>query len=109
MLRPLIQTLTACLISQEVGGVLKGRSRPIEWILGGVNGVAWVNCLVARRHEIGGVLVKEEHVAALLHIDTTLAIWTDLVTYHDRHHCIEFADIISTICSNYSILIICQI
>ena len=52
--------------------------------------MACVYCLVARRHEIGGVLVKEEHMAALLHIDTTLTIWID----HDRQYCIEFADIV---------------
>ena len=106
---PLIQTLTAGLISQVGRGVLKGRSRPIERVLRRVNGMAWVNRLVTGLHEIGRVLIKEDHMAALLHIDTTLAIRTDLVTDHYRHHCIEFAYIVCRICCSYCILIICQI
>ena len=80
---------------------MKGRSRPIERVLRGVNGMA--------RHEVGRVLIKEDHMAALLHIDTTLAIRTHLVTNHHRHHCIEFTDIVCRIRCSYCILIICQI
>ena len=99
---PLIQTLAAGLISQEGRGVLKGRSRSIERVLRRVNGMAGL-------HEIGRVLIKEDHMAALLHVDTTLAIRTNLVTDHYRHHCIEFADIVCRICCSYCVLIICQI
>ena len=71
--------------------------------------MARLNRLVAGRHEIGRVLIKEDHMAALLHVDTTLTVWTDLITDHYRHHRIEFADIVSRICCNYCILIIRQI
>ena len=95
MLCPLVQTLTAGLIGQEVGGVLKGWSRPIEWVLGGFDGMARMNSLMAGLHKIGRVLIKEDHVTALLHIDTTLTIGTDLTADHDRHHCMKFADVVS--------------
>ena len=57
--------------------------------------MAWVNRLVTGLHEIGRVLIKEDHMAALLHIDTTLTIGTDLTADHDRHHCMKFADVVS--------------
>ena len=55
--------------------------------------MALINRLVARLHQVGRVLIKEDHVSALLHADTTLT-GTDLVTHHDRHHCVKFADVV---------------